>query len=216
MQDAIAAIEETRIVAVLRGLSVEEALPLTEALLAGGVRVVEFALDSAAVWETVKRVRAVSARELCVGVGTVLSREAVVRAEEAGAAFLFTPVIDAEVAGEALRRTMPVIMGALTPSEIYTAHRLGAAAVKVFPASRFGPEYIREVRVPLPEIRLLPTSGIDLSNAKAYLDAGAWAVGVGGWLVSRSLWGDGDFAEVKKRAKALVRALAGEGSAPPR
>lgn len=148
----------------------------------GGVDVIEVTMDSADAVEAIRKLR--SAKDaLVVGAGTVRSREAARQAVEAGAQFLVTPHVDAAVAEEARRLEVPVILGAMTPTEISQAQALGSTLVKVFPAASLGPDYLRQVLAPLREVRLLPTGGITAANAAEFIRAGAAAVGVGSSLL---------------------------------
>jgi 2-dehydro-3-deoxyphosphogluconate aldolase / (4S)-4-hydroxy-2-oxoglutarate aldolase len=134
-------------------------------------------------------------------------------AVNAGACYLVTPAFVPEVVEAATELGVPVIAGALTPTEILAAHNAGAPLVKVFPAALGGPAYLRLVRDPLPHIPLVPTGGIGVDQAADYLAAGAFAVGMGGQLLGDSLRG-GDLGELAMRAKKLVEAVhAGSGHA---
>lgn len=151
--------------------------------------------------EAVARQR--SSAALALGAGTVLSIEAAERAIGAGATFLVMPHLDTEIVRWAESRGVPVFPGAATPTEVLTGWRAGAAAVKVFPASVLGPNFVRELRGPLPEIPLVPTGGVTPENAAAFISAGAAAVGLGGWLL-----GNGDAAGVRQRAGEIVAVVA--------
>jgi 2-dehydro-3-deoxyphosphogluconate aldolase/(4S)-4-hydroxy-2-oxoglutarate aldolase len=143
-----------------------------------------------------------------VGAGTVLSLEAARRAIDAGATFIVMPHLDVEIVEWAARLDIPAFPGCATPTEILAAWRAGAAAVKAFPASSLGPGFVRELRGPFPDIPLLPTGGVTLESAPAFIAAGAIGVGMGGWLI-----GDGDPAGVRERAGQVVGAVAAARSA---
>jgi 2-dehydro-3-deoxyphosphogluconate aldolase/(4S)-4-hydroxy-2-oxoglutarate aldolase len=145
---------------------------------------------------------------LDVGAGTVLSLDAARRAIDAGATFIVMPHLDPEIVEWAAMFDIPAFPGCATPTEVLAAWRAGAAAVKAFPASSLGPGFVRELRGPFPDIPLLPTGGVTLDNAPAFIAAGAIGVGMGGWLL-----GDGDPAGVKGRAADVVRAVATARSA---
>jgi 2-dehydro-3-deoxyphosphogluconate aldolase/(4S)-4-hydroxy-2-oxoglutarate aldolase len=140
---------------------------------------------------------------MLIGAGTVLDVAAADAVVAAGARFLVMPHVDPELVRWSAERGVPAFPGAMTPTEVLGAWRAGAAAVKVFPAATLGPRYLRELRGPLDEVPLLPTGGIDASNAADFLAAGAVAVAAGGWLM-----GDGDPAGVAERAAAFTAAAA--------
>lgn len=143
-----------------------------------------------------------------VGAGSVRTAGDALRAQEAGASFLVTPTVRPEVLAVA---KVPVVCGALTPTEIDLAWSAGATFVKVFPASAFGPRYIREVLAPMPEIPLIPTGGVTPELVGEYAAAGAVGVGVGSALVNASLVEDGNWQELRRRAHSFVDAISSWG-----
>lgn len=185
-------------VAVMRGLETDHAIDVADAALAGGVSVFEVTMDSP------RANRTIAALVECghaVGAGTVLSVADAQEAIESGARFIVSPHTDEDVLAWAVHRNHPIVPGGYTPSEIANAWRLGAAAVKLFPASIGGPGLVRAILGPFGEVPLMATGGIDGSNVGAFLSAGAVACGVGGWLV-----GAKDLATVKERAEILMDA----------
>jgi 2-dehydro-3-deoxyphosphogluconate aldolase/(4S)-4-hydroxy-2-oxoglutarate aldolase len=208
--DLPAAIREGRIVAIARRQSPERVLTLAGVLADAGIRALELTLDSPA---AVELISAVAARfdpdRLTVGAGTVLDVDAAAASAEAGARFLVSPHLDPDLVAWAAGRGLPMLPGAMTPTEVLQGWRSGAAAVKVFPASAVGPAFIRELRGPLPGIPLLPTGGVTLETVPAFLGAGAVAVGIGSWLTAV-----GDEATLRERARVLARvAEASDGAA---
>lgn len=181
-----------------------------EALVGGGIRAFEVTLNSPSALDVIA---ALSARfapgELLIGAGTVLDLDQAQDAVEAGARFLVMPHSDLAIVDWAVRRDVPAFPGAFTPTEILAAWRAGASAVKLFPASAVGPQFVREMRGPLPQIPLIPTGGMTVENAAAYIGAGAVAVGMGSWLT-----GGGDPAVVRERAAAVATALESFGRRP--
>jgi 2-dehydro-3-deoxyphosphogluconate aldolase/(4S)-4-hydroxy-2-oxoglutarate aldolase len=181
------------------------ALAVALALQAGGVGAFELTLnepeaDALHTLESVARRQTIG---LAVGAGTILSIEAARRAVDAGATFLVMPHLDTDLVAWAADRGIPALPGCATPTETLAAWRAGAAAVKLFPASVAGPAFVREMRGPLPDIPIVPTGGISLDNAPAFIGAGAVAVGLGGWLI-----GDADPTGVRARAGQIVEAVA--------
>ena len=200
-------ITQARIVAIVRLANYDRAVEVARALLAGGVSVLEFTLTGRGAVEAVTAVRAALGDAVCVGVGTVLEPDQVVSAVAGGAEFVVTPVLRVPVIDACANLDVPCACGALTPTEILTAHEAGAGIVKVFPATVGGPRYIRDVLAPLPFLKLLPTGGINAENAREYLAAGAVAVGIGGNLISAKAVAAGDFAAITAEAAACVTAV---------
>jgi 2-dehydro-3-deoxyphosphogluconate aldolase/(4S)-4-hydroxy-2-oxoglutarate aldolase len=176
---AIERISAERVVAVVR--RTPEPDLLVAALRAGGIRIVEITLDSDGALETIERLRRDD--ELTVLAGTVRTAAEAEAAAQAGAAACVSPAVVPAVIERCAALGLPSIAGALTPTEIEAAWELGAAMVKLFPASLGGPAYVRDVLAPLGEVPLLVTGGVDTTNAAAYLRAGAAAVGVGSALL---------------------------------
>jgi len=198
------AIAAGRIIAIGRCLDPATVPSIASVLLESGIRAFEVTMDSAAAPDVLRTLtRRFLDSDLLVGAGTVLDLDHAVVAAEAGARFLVMPHLDLEVVGWAAARGIPCFPGAFSPTEILTAWRAGAAAVKLFPSSAVGPSFVRELRGPLPEIPLIPTGGVTIENAPAFLSAGAVAVGMGSWLT-----GSGDVRLIRERACALVAAIA--------
>jgi 2-dehydro-3-deoxyphosphogluconate aldolase/(4S)-4-hydroxy-2-oxoglutarate aldolase len=202
--DAIAA---ARIVAIVRLERYERAVELARALLAGGISAIEFTLTGAGAHDAIGAARATLGEQAQIGVGSVLTARAADAAVDAGAQFVVTPTLRLEVIAACRARDVPILCGAFTPTEALTAHEAGANMVKIFPARLGGPQYIRDLLAPLPFLKLAPTGGIGPENARAYLDAGAVAVGVGGNLVSAAAVADGDWGRIEAAARTIVEAI---------
>ena len=194
------------VVAIGRGVATGSAPDVARALADGGVRAFELTLndpeaDALRAIEAVARVAA--GLGLDIGAGTVLSIEAAQHAIDAGATFLVSPHLDPALVTWAAARGIPAFPGCSTPTEVLTAWRAGAAAVKLFPASVVGPAFIRELRGPFPDIPVVPTGGVSVDSVAAFIAAGAVAVGMGGWLL-----GDGGTEGIRERAAQVVAAVA--------
>jgi 2-dehydro-3-deoxyphosphogluconate aldolase/(4S)-4-hydroxy-2-oxoglutarate aldolase len=142
-------------------------------------------------------------------VGTVLNVEAAEAAIGAGAQFVVTPTMSPAVIRACVAHGTPILSGALTPTEALAAHEAGADMVKLFPARFGGPQYLRDILAPLPFLRIVPTGGVGAENARAYLDAGAVAVGVGGSLISAQAVAQADWGTITAGARAVVQAVRG-------
>jgi 2-dehydro-3-deoxyphosphogluconate aldolase / (4S)-4-hydroxy-2-oxoglutarate aldolase len=182
------AIRDGRLIVVLRRLSPLEALLATVSELAdAGARAFEITFDAPSAGPDLAAVRDhLAARgdaAYLVGAGTIRRADQLEAARLAGADFAVAPLLDPELVASSIAAGLPFVPGAFTPTEIAAAWAAGATFVKLFPASGVGPAFVRELRGPMPEVELIPTGGIDASNAPAYLDAGAAAVGIGGAIV---------------------------------
>jgi 2-dehydro-3-deoxyphosphogluconate aldolase/(4S)-4-hydroxy-2-oxoglutarate aldolase len=182
------AIRHHRLIAVLRRIEPRERLlELVDELADAGLRAVEITFDSASAADDIRALRRrLDARTdgpFVIGAGTVLTLDQLRAARAAGADFGVAPVLDLKLLRTAIAGGFPFIPAGMTPSELRAAWLADATFVKLFPASAVGPQFIREVRGPLREIEIVPTGGIDASNAQAFLDAGAAAVGIGSALV---------------------------------
>ena len=199
-------IAEEKIVAIVRLEDLSEARRISQALLEGGVSVVEFTLTNPDALRVMERVRE-DVEGLSIGAGTVLDEQAAYAAIMAGAGFLVTPTVAPGVVEQGLRYGVPVICGGMTPTELLHAHSLGCEMVKVFPAGALGPGYLKDIRGPLPQLQLIPTGGIQVSNVATLLEAGAIAVGVGSALVSADKSPE-EIAETASQFAAEVRRTA--------
>jgi 2-dehydro-3-deoxyphosphogluconate aldolase/(4S)-4-hydroxy-2-oxoglutarate aldolase len=187
-------------------VSPSSAPTVAEALARGGVNAFELTLndlETDALRAIEAAARVAPGLDIAIGAGTILSIEAAGRAVDAGATFLVMPHLDLELVRWAASRGIPAFPGCATPTEILAAWRAGAAAMKVFPASSLGPSFIRECHGPFPDLPLLPTGGVTIESAPAFIGAGAIAVGIGGWLL-----GDASPAGIKERAGQVVAAVA--------
>jgi 2-dehydro-3-deoxyphosphogluconate aldolase / (4S)-4-hydroxy-2-oxoglutarate aldolase len=209
MPAVVDAILETRVVAIVRLERYDRAVEIARALLDGGISVVEFTLTGAGAYDAIAATRAALGDAVQVGVGTVLNVDAATAAIGSGAQFVVTPTMSPAVIRACVARGTPILSGALTPTEALTAHESGADMVKLFPARFGGPQYLRDILAPLPFLKVVPTGGVGAENARAYLDAGAAAVGIGGSLISAQAVAQADWAKIAAGARAVVEAVRG-------
>jgi len=198
-----------RVVAIVRVTGTAPLVDVAEALVEGSIRALEFTLTSPGALEAIERCRARFGDGVVIGAGTVLEVTEAHRCLDAGAQFLVSPGLDAEVVAVARDGGALAIPGAMTPTEIVAAWRAGADVIKVFPARALGPRYVADVLAPLPHIPLMPTGGVDERNAADYLRAGAVAVAAGGGLVDPAALARADWATLTSRARALIDAVSG-------
>lgn len=205
--EVVARIERSGLVAIVRLDSGAPLVEVAEALAAGGIDAIEFTVTTPGALRAVEDTTGRLGSRALVGVGTVLDTETARAALQAGASFIVTPTLVVDVIGMCRRYGVPIFPGAMTPTEILTAWQAGADIVKVFPASALGPDYLRQVRAPLPQVKLMPTGGLSAQNVAEYVRAGAAAVGVGGRLVDRQAVADRRFDLLTQRAHELVQAV---------
>ncbi|UOQ45154.1 bifunctional 4-hydroxy-2-oxoglutarate aldolase/2-dehydro-3-deoxy-phosphogluconate aldolase [Halobacillus salinarum] len=176
-------IKKGRIVPVIRKASVDNILPIAGSLLKGGISTIEITAESKQADEMIQLVKEEYGEKVLVGAGTVLDGETARQMLLAGAEFIVAPSLNVETIKMANRYGAPCIPGVFTPTEIVTAFENGASMVKVFPASVLGPEYIKNIKGPLPHIPVMVTGGIHLDNMNTYFDNGAEVAGIGSQLV---------------------------------
>ena len=204
-----AGLSATRVVAILRAGDSSRAEAVVDTLVEGGIRCLELTMTTPGALDVVERLAARLPAEVEVGMGTVLTAGEVDRVVAAGARFVVSPSVVPAVIAAALRHGIASYPGALTPTEIHSAWTAGASAVKLFPAGSLGPGYLTAVRAPLPDVPVVPTGGIDITAVRAWLDAGACAVGMGGPLIGDALGPAGDLAALAGRFAAVRAAVAG-------
>ena len=207
------AMKECPAIAILRSSSAQRYADVSDVLVESGIRAVEFTFTAPDVAAAIRAYADRKPADVALGAGTVTTPEQAREAVDAGATYLISPALCLPVIEEGARLGVPVLPGTLTPTEILTAWRAGAAMVKVFPVSSLGgPSYIKAVRGPLPEVPLVPTGGVDVANAGAYLAAGAVGVGVGSPLVADACELGADLDALADRARALVASVTNFGS----
>lgn len=196
-----------KIIAIVRLEAYSRAVEVAQALVAGGVSVLEFTLTGRGALEAITAARRALGAAACVGVGSVITPEQAEAAIEAGAEFVVTPALRPAVIACCGQRHILTVSGAFTPTELLAAHEAGAALVKVFPAQLGGPRYLKDVLAPLPFLKLVPTGGVGPENARDYLAAGAAAVGIGGNLIAKAAVEAGAFDQITAAAQACVAAV---------
>lgn len=195
------------VVAVVRVESTREALEVCPAIARGGVKPVEVTMTVPNAIDVIKEFKSTVKDEVLVGAGTVLDPETARVAILAGVDYIVTPTLNLKVIEMCHRYGIVVIPGAFTPTEILTAWEAGADIVKVFPAGVAGPQYLKDIKGPLPQVRLLPTGGVTLENTPDFIKAGAVAVAVGTALVDKKLVAEKKFDLITERARQFVEAV---------
>ena len=203
--DGLARILESGVVAVIRAPSGELLADVAESLLAGGVEVMEVTFTVPRALEVLEKVADRLGDRILLGAGTVLDSETARAALLAGAEFVVSPTVNLEVIRLCRRYAKPVLPGAFTPTEVLAAWEAGADIVKIFPSDVTGPAYIKALRGPLPQVRMMPTGGVNLDTAADFLRSGACALGVGGSLVEPKSIAAGDMNRIESLARQYVQ-----------
>ncbi|QNN25490.1 bifunctional 4-hydroxy-2-oxoglutarate aldolase/2-dehydro-3-deoxy-phosphogluconate aldolase [Planctomycetales bacterium ZRK34] len=207
-QQTFEKIQQHVLVAVIRGDSPQQAVDTAKALLEGGVMGLEIALTTPGGVKAIEQAVREIGDQGIVGAGTVMDADSAKAVIDAGAAFVFAPNVNLDVIAAVNERDRVMVPGALTPTEIATAWAAGVDMVKLFPANHFGPKYIKDIHGPMPDVKITPTGGVDLTTIKAWLDAGAAALGVGSALVKKDLMRAGDWAGLTELARKYTQAVA--------
>lgn len=202
-QSWIQLLQQQRAIAVIRADNIRLGQEMAQAVASGGINLIEITGNSARAFDLINQLR----QELpncTIGTGTLLNVQAIKEAIAAGAEFIFTPHVNQEMIQTALKLEVPMIPGALSPTEIVTAWQAGASCVKVFPIQSVGGvNYIKNLQGPLGNIPLIPTGGVTIENAKDFLNAGAIAVGISGSLFPKQLVADRNWEAIRCLATRL-------------
>jgi 2-dehydro-3-deoxyphosphogluconate aldolase/(4S)-4-hydroxy-2-oxoglutarate aldolase len=207
-QEIAERIRDIGVVPVVRASSAKLAVMAAQAIRAGGIPIIEITMTVPGAVDVIRRLSISMGTEIIIGAGTVVDAATGLRCLDAGAEFIVGPAFDpatVELARQAGKLIMP---GALTPNEVINAWKNGADFVKVFPCGNVGgPQYIKALKAPLPQIPLVPTGGVTLANAAAFIRAGASALGVGADLVSEAALASGDAESITRTARLFVSAV---------
>lgn len=205
--ETVRAIEDTGVVAVIRMKEADKLRAVIDALLEGGVRALELTMTVPGAIGLIEQLSRDMPGDFQLGAGTVLDPETARQVILAGAKYIVSPVLSLETIQLCHRYDVAVMPGCFTPTEILTAWQAGADVVKVFPATALGPAFFKDIRGPLPQVRLMPTGGVTMANAGEWIKAGAVAIGVGTALVDTKAVAAGDFKQIAANARTLVDAV---------
>jgi 2-dehydro-3-deoxyphosphogluconate aldolase/(4S)-4-hydroxy-2-oxoglutarate aldolase len=193
------------LIGIIRNLTFDEVKEVLPIYVEAGLTSIEITLNTPLAETIIRYTLDHYGNNLNVGAGTVCSMKDLNDALSAGAQFIITPILDKKVIGKCVKEAIPVFPGAFTPSEIYTAWKLGAPMIKIYPATSLGPEYIRDVKAPLNKVKLLPTGGINLHNLPAFIKAGADGLGVGSQLFNEEYIKNKNWAGLKSHFEEYVK-----------
>ncbi len=197
-------IQTSGVVAIMRAKSSAQLISAADAIKAGGVNVIEVTMTTPGALSVIEEAKQTYGDDVLFGAGSVYDPETCRAAILAGADFIVAPTLNVDVIKLCNRYSIPVMPGAQTPTEILTAWEAGADMVKLFPASFGGPDLVKAILAPLPQVKLVPVGGVDLNTAADFVKKGAAALGVGSSLVDQKLLDSGDMAELTRRAKAFI------------
>jgi 2-dehydro-3-deoxyphosphogluconate aldolase/(4S)-4-hydroxy-2-oxoglutarate aldolase len=203
-----AQVEALGIVAVIRLKDPATLRAVVDAIAEGGVRALEVTMTVPRAVELIRELAAALPEGFLLGAGTVTDPATARAVIDAGASFVVGPVFRPDVIAACHERDVPVMPGCFSPTEILAAHDSGADIVKVFPATMLGPQFIKDVRAPLPQVKLMPTGGVTLDNAGDWIRAGAVAVGVGSALLDATAIESGRYDVIIANARRVVRSVA--------
>ncbi|RRB06738.1 bifunctional 4-hydroxy-2-oxoglutarate aldolase/2-dehydro-3-deoxy-phosphogluconate aldolase [Larkinella rosea] len=195
------------IIGIIRNLAVDDVIQILPVYRAAGLTTIEITLNTPGAEDLIQHAITNENTGLNIGAGTVCTEKDLEKALSAGAQFIVTPIINEKVIKTCVDRGIPIFPGAFTPSEIYNAWSLGATMVKVFPAASLGVNYIKEVKGPLDQVKLVPTGGVGLANMVDFLKAGADGLGVGGHLFDKSFIEQKDWPGLKAHFEKFVAQL---------
>ena len=195
------------VLAILRGVTKEELKELIKVFFKVGIDTVEITMNTKNCEGLIKLAKEQSNGELTIGAGTVLEKEQLNKALNAGVEFIVTPVINEKIIKTCVEQNIPIVPGALTPGEIWKAWCLGATMVKVFPAGTFGPKYFKDVLGPLDKVKLMAVGGVNASNSADYFKAGAKAVAIGGSLITKERLKNNRYDLIESDLKELLQSV---------
>lgn len=206
-QEVLAEIRRTGVVAVVRAERSDTLIEVAKAIRAGGVTAIEITMTTPGALDVIARASQSLSGDAVIGAGSVLDPETARAAILAGAEFIVSPITNEAIIKMAKRYGKAVIPGAFTPTEIVGAWEAGGDIIKVFPATKLGPQFFSDIRGPLPQIPLTPTGGVDLTNAEEFIRAGAVALGVGGAMVKKDLIASKDYTGLTDLARQFIEAV---------
>ena len=215
MQKVIKLIEKEKLIVIVRGVEREKLLPLTKAMYEGGVRFLELTyIADGAVYdeqsaENIKMLVEHFGKKMYFGAGTVITEKQVELTKQAGGSFIISPSVDVDVIKKTKELHMISMPGAITPSEIQTAHKAGADFIKLFPVSNFGISYIKAIKAPLSHVKFMAVGGIDEDNINDYAKIGVTGFGIGSNIVDKKLIDNNDYAKITELAKRYIEIIKG-------
>jgi len=199
--------QKAPIVGIVRNVSLADVIHILPIFREAGLTTIEITMNTPGAEEIIRFAIENKSEGLNIGAGTVCTKDDLELALDAGAQFIVTPIINKKVIKSCVKKGIPVFPGAFTPTEIYNAWSLGADMVKIYPATSLGPEYIKDLKAPMNQLKLLPTGGVGLDNMSDFLKAGANGLGIGGQLFDKKLIQDKNWEGLKAHFQQFVNKL---------
>jgi len=199
--------QKSPIVGIVRNISLDDLKQILPIYKEAGLTTIEITMNTPGADEMIRYAVEYESENLNIGAGTVCTKEDLELALDAGAKFIVTPIISKKVIKSCVKKGIPIFPGAFTPTEIYNAWSLGATMVKIYPATSLGPEYIKDLKAPMNQLKLLPTGGVGLENMSNFLKAGANGLGIGGQLFDKKLIHDKNWQGLSDHFKQFVQKL---------
>ena len=199
--------QKVPIVGIVRNVSLEDLIQILPIFREAGLTTIEITMNTPGAEEMISYSLEKESDGLNIGAGTVCTKEDLSLALDAGAQFIVTPIINKKVIKSCVKKGVPVFPGAFTPTEIYNAWTLGADMVKIYPATSLGPEYIKDLKAPMNQLKLLPTGGVSLDNMSDFIKAGANGLGIGGQLFDKKLIQEKNWEGLKVHFQQFVNKL---------
>lgn len=203
--EVVRTIEETGIVAIVRGTKPEKIVKVAEALYAGGLRAIEVTCNTSGYLNMIEVLSNQMKGRMIIGAGTVITPSAAQTVIDAGAEFILAPNLDADVIRVANQYGKIAVPGVATPTEMVQAYKLGCEVLKFFPAGALGPKYLKDVLGPLNHMKFMPVGGISLQNIPEFIKAGAHSFGVGGELVDKQAIADDNYELITQKAQQFIK-----------
>ena len=199
--------QKAPIVGIVRNVSLADVIRILPIFREAGLTTIEITMNTPGAEEIIRFALENESDGLNIGAGTVCTKDDLKLALDAGAQFIVTPIIDKKVIKYCVKKEIPIFPGAFTPTEIYNAWSLGANMVKIYPATSLGPEYIKDLKAPMNQLKLLPTGGVGLNNMSDFFKAGANGLGIGGQLFDKKLILDKNWGGLKAHFQQFVSKL---------
>ena len=206
-QETLEQLKEIGLIAVIRGPDPDTTIKMVEALYAGGVRAIEITYTTPDAPEVVRSLDGEFGEHIVLGMGTLTEPDQAGEARQAGARFLVSPICEPALGAAMVATGLPVMIGAMTPTEVFQAYKLGSDVVKIFPGSLVGPAYIKALKGPFPFIEMMPTGGVNAANLSDWFASGVFGVGAGSELCPTTWANEGRFDQITGRAMEFVRAV---------
>src|SRR4030042_3730477 len=201
----VARFKQQPVMGIARGVELGQIEPLIETVIQAGLKTLEITMNTRGAAQIIRRAKKIAQKRLALCAGTVLDKDSLKQALDAGATFIVMPVLIKDVLGYCVKHKIPAFPGALTPQEIYQAWEEGATMVKVFPAKFFGPAYLREIKAPFDDIELMAVSGVTPQNIKEYFACGASAIAFGASVFKKEWLKSKDYPSIAKAIKAYLQ-----------